>query len=142
MSDEQEGDVPECHGCRTALADDEGNDGTPYCAACMRACDEHPAWQAVQRVERGEATASPVEGGTAWDCSLRTSNGWLIDIFPDGKPWVDFDYIERMTAPDGTVYAWPETRDPWSASTLPALLCLSWGPENWRAWGYKKRWWI
>lgn len=76
-----------------------------YCAACIAERDQHPVWLAIQRVERGEVTVERVDepDGTAWgNFELRTSDGWTFEIFPDGVPFEDWDYIDAVTGPDGT----------------------------------------
>lgn len=76
------------------------------CPQCCAERDAHPVWQLIQRVERGEVSARLRKGTTTYNYIIDTSDGWAVEVFPDGagEPYDDWDYIESATAPDGTKY--------------------------------------
>lgn len=136
MSDEDD-DTITCWQCE-APCDDW------LCAKCTAERDAHPVWQAIQRVERGEVTVTRQgdrNPGHFANYYLRTSDGWVFEIFPDGTPFDDWDYIYSATSPDGTKYepastAWEEPPHP-----IPHTV---WGYAPWEhraKWSLAKRWW-
>ncbi len=118
-----------CFGC---YRDDMpiGPDGYGHgCDACRRARDEHPTWAAIQRVERGEATVrrrADIECHWFGHDTYETSDGWSFVVFSDGECFADWDYIDRIVAPDGTVYHFPDDRKP---NPIPALV-WGWSPDS------------
>jgi hypothetical protein len=122
-----------CHSINVPMDDDEW-----FCLTCTRERDEHPAWQAIQRVERGETTVRRRGdlGNVTWwgHCWLETSDGWLFEIYFRGEPFTSSGWrcIESMKGPDGTVYedqldTAEARRDP-ARAHLPVLIWMYWDP--------------
>lgn len=112
------------------------------CDACAAARDAHPAWQAIQRVECGEATVRRRGdlGGVYWYGFywLETSDGWRVNVYSRGVPFSDWRYIEAMIAPDGTRYE-ADCGDGIKPGSLPLpqIIWDAWCPSS-RA--ERKRW--
>lgn len=99
--DDEDDGRDECICCSQVAALDPA---TNLCGACLAERDAHPVWQAIRRVERGEVTVARHGDLDPWHFSnyeLKTSDGWVFEIFPDGVPFDDWDYIHAVTGPDG-----------------------------------------
>ena len=123
-----------CHYCPNS---EHAEDLLPsLCDRCESARDAHPAWQAIQRVERGEATVRRRGdlGGVYWwgFYWLETSDGWRFNIYSRGEPFADWRYCEAAIAPDGTRYeadyGGADKIEPGS-HPLPASIWGLWSPR-------------
>jgi predicted Fe-S protein YdhL (DUF1289 family) len=143
MTDREESAVY-CPGCQRDVPESSWDHGEWVCCDCVRERDEHPAWLAIQRVERGEATVrrrADLGGvyhfGYYW---LETSDGWRFNVYSRGEPFYDWRYVEAVVAPDGTRYE-ADYDDAPPPLRLPYLLWCNWSPDDSRRWALLPAMW-
>ncbi len=72
--------------------------------------------------------AAPDDGSIAWYSgvvSWRTQGGWIVSVFNDCGEW---DYLERVEAPDGRVWLYPCGEAWWSSWHAMTERVSGWTP--------------